>query len=51
MPLIVEGDLTPETIEALRAQAGRLDADMVVAVGGGRRWTPARRWRARCIAT
>ena len=36
MPLIVEGDLTPETIEALRAQAGRLDADMVVAVGGGK---------------
>ena len=36
MPLIVEGDLTPGTIEALRAQAGRLDADMVVAVGGGK---------------
>ncbi|MPT41030.1 MAG: iron-containing alcohol dehydrogenase, partial [Achromobacter sp.] len=35
-PLIVDGDLTPELIEALRAQARAAGIDMVIAVGGGK---------------
>jgi len=35
-PLIVDGDLTPELIAQLRAQASDAGIDMVVAVGGGK---------------
>lgn len=35
-PLIVEGDLTPEVIDGLRAQASPANIDMVIAVGGGK---------------
>ena len=35
-PLLVEGDLTPEAIAALRAQASAAGIDMVIAVGGGK---------------
>ncbi|HWV12833.1 MAG TPA: iron-containing alcohol dehydrogenase, partial [Sphingobium sp.] len=36
VPLIVEGDLTPEVIDGLRAQAAPAGIDMVIAVGGGK---------------
>jgi glycerol dehydrogenase len=35
VPLLVEGDLTPEVIAQLRAQAAPAGVDMVIAVGGG----------------
>ena len=35
-PLIVEGDLTPELIANLRAQADSAGIDFVIAVGGGK---------------
>ncbi|WP_275298718.1 iron-containing alcohol dehydrogenase [Achromobacter xylosoxidans] len=34
--LPVEGDITPESIAALRAQAAAAGVDMVIAVGGGK---------------
>ncbi|KGD95188.1 alcohol dehydrogenase [Achromobacter sp. RTa] len=36
VPLLVEGDLTPEVIAHLRAQAAPAGVDMVIAVGGGK---------------
>jgi len=36
IPLIVEGEMTPDTIASLRAQAADLSADMVIAAGGGK---------------
>ncbi|WP_278486779.1 glycerol dehydrogenase [Achromobacter insolitus] len=36
VPLIVEGDLTPDVITQLRAQAAPAGIDMVIAVGGGK---------------
>ncbi|KOF55012.1 alcohol dehydrogenase [Achromobacter sp. DMS1] len=35
-PLFVEGDLTPDQVQSLRAQAARAAPDMVIAVGGGK---------------
>lgn len=35
-PLLVDGDLTPELIAALRAQAASAGIDMVIAAGGGK---------------
>ncbi|MDT4836012.1 Glycerol dehydrogenase [compost metagenome] len=36
VPLVVEGDLTPDVIAQLRAQAAPAGVDMVIAVGGGK---------------
>ncbi len=36
VPLLVEGDLTPDVIAQLRAQAAPAGVDMVIAVGGGK---------------
>ena len=51
MPLIVEGDLTPETIERCARRPAGSTPTWSSRWAAARRWTPARRWRARCIAT